>query len=414
MTRWCYGIHTYRFQDVGKNHRQLRKELGVQEIMVYVRRRVVAQIGHLARKSPQDPAKQLLFGFVSERDRVFRYRRRGRGRQTTQPPKMIKKHYEDTLQEIVCEGFDFRMWPLLAQDRNYWKRLVKLTDFSEPIKGAGPQGPSTATTSRIRHTEELEEAGETETVMSATGRRSVRSKCPLRCGWRGCQITKHIAAAHPLHPVTFRCTGCDQSFDTRVSVNYHLRYECVEASIVTVIRQSNVYKWDTNAGFLRTYPPDAAHDASIKPYPEGWLTNKNPETKQQTREVMAELGAVQDDKPLAEGVRVWNGERGTEMVERSEQRQQILNEADTDDVDNLATAQRRMFYRTMACTHSGEHMGWGLPTEEDRWRAPRLRLRVRRWLRSRVVENQLASCSLLRALAEGPLAAQGRRAPDLG
>ena len=62
----------------------------------------------------------------------------------------------------------------------------------------------------------------------------------------------------------------------------------------------------------------------------------------------------------------------------------------------------------------GEHMGWGLPTEEDRWRAPRLRLRVRRWLRSRVVENQLASCSLLRALAEGPLAAQGRRAPDLG
>ena len=85
---------------------------------------------------------------------------------------------------------------------------------------------------------------------------------------------------------------------------------------------------------------------------------------------MAELGTVQDTEPTAEGIRVWNGEENAELVDRSDKRQRILNEAGVkrqrildeagvDDEDELMTQQRQQFYRTMAYTHSVEHMGRG-------------------------------------------------------
>ena len=112
------------------------------------------------------------------------------------------------------------------------------------------QRPSSATVSSIRRAGRLEAAGETETVVGATGKESTRSRCPLRCGWRWCQVMKHISSVRPLHPVTFKCTVCNSSFKTKLLTNNHIQDTCIGATIITEIREGNVYKWDNQAGFL--------------------------------------------------------------------------------------------------------------------------------------------------------------------
>ena len=101
ITRWTtYGVHMRDLQREGsKGHRQLRQEMGVGEIMKYVRRRLLVQTGHLIRKPIEDPAKQLLLGHVAGRE-ITRRTRSGRrtGRQT-QPPKTLQRYIRQTLDE---------------------------------------------------------------------------------------------------------------------------------------------------------------------------------------------------------------------------------------------------------------------------------------------------------------------------
>ena len=70
------------------------------------------------------------------------------------------------------------------------------------------------------------------------------------------------------------------------------------------------------------------------------------------QKIMAELGAARDAEVTSEGVRVWNGEGGAEILDRSDRRQQILDAAGVEDVDDLEVGQRKMFYGTMAYTRS--------------------------------------------------------------
>ena len=65
-------MRTHAFQDLGMKHVQLRKKLGIADVMTYVHRRLLVQAGHLVRKPMKDPAKQLLLGHVA--DGVISYR----------------------------------------------------------------------------------------------------------------------------------------------------------------------------------------------------------------------------------------------------------------------------------------------------------------------------------------------------
>ena len=117
-------------------------------------------------------------------------------------------------------------------------------------------------------------------------------------------------------------------FQTRLQVNNHQRDECIEATTVTEIRASNVYKWDSQHEFLRTYPLDTViinGKPNRLPFLMGWLDNTTATVTQQTRDIIAEIGAVQDPTIKAEGVRVWNGDNDTELVDRSDQKQRILD-----------------------------------------------------------------------------------------
>ena len=381
MTRWVYGIHTYYFQDVGKTHDQLREELGIRDIMTYVRRRVIGQIGHIARMRPDNPAKQLMFGFVDERtrDKVI-YRRGGRGRQSTRPPRMILNYYMDTLKTVMFPGFDIRIWQLQAQDKSFWQDVVRGATFELPRGGDGPRGPSAATVADRLRAEQLEAAGETTREMTVSGRTMVRSKCPLHCGWVGCNVMKHIASAHPLHPTIFRCSNCDRKFKFKDSMTRHLRNECIDAHSVTEVLESNVYKWDIRKKYLRTYAPGTPlpiRGDHHKPYPEGWLLSKRRKVTPDQRRVMLELGAVEDEDLRAEGIRVWNGKDGAELLQRSAERQQILDDAGVEDAEDLTPDQRRRFFRTMAFTNSDVYLGWGKNRLPLKGR-PRVRNRVMR------------------------------------
>ena len=166
---------------------------------------------------------------------------------------MIRKYYADTLKETKYLGFDWRIWSLQAQDKEFWRQLVRGATFDKSTHGGSPQGPSSATISMRRRADRLEALGETETVVGSTGTRSVSSRCLLRCGWKKeCNVTKHIVSTHTLRPVTFRCAGCDQRFTTKTLMNNHLRDD---AHSITEIRKGDKYKWDDKHGFLAACLP---------------------------------------------------------------------------------------------------------------------------------------------------------------
>ena len=106
ITRWTYGVHARVFQDVGKTHKELRAEMGLGEVMTFVHRRVLVQAGHLVRKPIEDPAKQLLFGHVSDRVVVRRNRSGGRTGRQSQPPETMTRYIRQTLSEQTYPGFD--------------------------------------------------------------------------------------------------------------------------------------------------------------------------------------------------------------------------------------------------------------------------------------------------------------------
>ena len=363
MTRWTYGVHTPLFQELGKTHAQLRSEMGMQEIMTYVTKRVLTQIGHLVRKPPDDPAKQLMFGYVADRKAPGRHRTGGRRGRSVKPPRRIQQYYADTLAEVTYEGYDHRIWFLLAQDRGYWMRVSAL-GTPTPTAGGGPQGPSLTTVTLRLHAQTLAEGGLTTTTTGTTGRTLTRSTCPLRCGWVGCYVKKHIMVAHPLHPVTYRCTGCEREGAHHVPMVRHARTSHVGASIVPVLGPSCKYKWDYKLGFLRTYPPGTPTPitSASQPYPEGWLRSTPHSTHHEDSGAIGGLhgSTIDRGEATARGVCVWNGEGGTEALQRSERRAAILQQAGARTVEDLSQHQRRQFFRTMAYARSDDgNDGWG-------------------------------------------------------
>ena len=50
MLKWGYGVHTPDFRSTRLTKKSNAKALGVDPIMLYVKRSVIIQIGHIARK----------------------------------------------------------------------------------------------------------------------------------------------------------------------------------------------------------------------------------------------------------------------------------------------------------------------------------------------------------------------------
>ena len=372
ITRWTWGVHGRKFQNLGKTHEQLRKDLGVQEIMTYVRRTTLVQIGHLARKLHEDPAKQLLFGHVA--NRVLVRRTRGaRGRQT-QPPKTLQRYYRQTLEEQHFPGFDMRIWALLAQDRTWWRNMARAATSTTGFGGPNVESLATKAT-RIRKQRRRSQKMIT-TMVDDEGNEQEFEKCPLRCGYVGkpSQISKHICAMHPLHPTQYYCDECGYSHENKARVTIHVEkdHKAGEAEVKVRVLPSCVYKWDKKKRFLRTYPPGTLpNDRRARPYPEGWLCDHRDETD------IIEGGdrrRYRGDDPRAEGIMDWNGKGDSESDVRAEKRREILNGRR---VEDLSERELRRWMRTKSYTQSDDgHMGWGAKGKLTRYKQRRQHQRV--------------------------------------
>ena len=384
ITRWTYGVRTHKFQDLGMRHTQIRKKLGLQEIMTYVRRRVLRQIGHLVRKPIEDPSKQLLLGHVADRVTVKQTRTGGgRGRQT-QPPKLIQRYYRNVLDEQIAPGFDMRIWFLLAQDRNWWRKFAQQATHTTGFAGSGVQ--SLATRAREVRRQRRVQQGHITTEVNEDGEVEEWEICPLRCGFKGrpTQIAKHIAEKHPLHPVQHYCSACNFPEDATGRV----RKSVVKAHIETGHEEGlsrikvrhlpqYVYRWDHKAGYLRTYPPGTLpHDRRAKPFPEGWLvqserrtTNSESSISMDGENVSDAVTNVHSGEPTCEGIEPWNGDSEQEAQERAVKREAILRGRQLSDLNER---ELRNWMRTKSYTRSDDGcMGWGRKGKLARYKTPR-------------------------------------------
>ena len=367
ITRWTYGIHAYVFQDVGKTHKQLRKKMGLGEMMMFVHRRVLVQAGHLARKPIEDPAKQLLFGHVSGRVTVQRTRAGGRTGRQTQPPKTMQRYIRQTLSEQVYPGFDLRIWQLLAQDRTWWKEMAHAATATTSFGGSNVK--SLASRAAAIRKQRRRHQGMIRTTYNMDGDEIEVEVCPLRCGFVGRNMVKHISQKHPLHPVAHHCDACGFSHLMKGYVTRHViqSHDIGEAKVKARIMSGYVYKWDNRKKYLRTYPPGTLpNDKNAEPYPEGWLGDSGegfgdddtplPDEDDDDARRSVEISNVTVDTDTAV-VYGWYGDDPQEASARSQRRSDILQGRD---VSELSEHELRRWMRTLSYTRSDDkYMGWG-------------------------------------------------------
>ena len=308
MCKWAHGVHNKVFQDTGLTAVKMRKNLGVEPIMTYVKRNVITQIGHIARKSIENPAKQLLFGWVSGR----KMRRGGaRGRRKKNPQRTLQEYYKTVLMEIPHPDFDMRIWSLMAQDRNLWRKFAHSVTGVTHLGGGRKRSLANRTDALQRWRREAK--GDDVTTHDPTLLRPNRlkhsAKCPLRCGWQGEGISRHIQHEHPLHPVCYECVECNEATRSWTQAIAHMKvHGGAEVSVKKM--DGDNYKWDHRKGFLRAIPK-----GQTKPRPEGWLHKTFKKSLQKT-------GPTRVDS-LWE----WNGVGDSERQRRSDQRDRILGDA---------------------------------------------------------------------------------------
>ena len=325
MLKWAYGVHTSDFRSTGLTKKSMLVALGVEPIMVYVKRSVIRQIGHIARKSVENPAKQLLLGRVSNRKP-----RRDEDRKRKQVPRTLQQYYETMLREIPDPRFDMRIWSLQAQDRDLWRQMARSMKASTHGGGGGRQ--SMANRAQRYHAERRVSRGESRATPAPTDPRPSRVKhwniCPLKCGWKGDNVQAHILKAHPLHPVHYKCTTCDVISRQHSHAVIHSKSHGGAAAIEVVKMQADEYKWDHKRGFLRVICKDSG---KVKPI--GWLSNTF-------------KGAVRITGPTrVDELWRWDGENGVEEAEREAQRQRILNGRQ---VQELSQREKRLWMKTKA------------------------------------------------------------------
>ena len=323
MLKWAYGVHTPDFQSTGLTKKSMLKALGVQPIMVYVKRAVIVQIGHIARKPVENPGKQLLLGRVANREP-----RRGEDRTGKQVPRTLQQYYETMLREIPDPRFDMRIWSLQAQDRDLWREMSRSVKASTHGGGGGRQ--SMANRAQRYHAEMRESRGETRATPAPTDLRPSRVKytnvCPLKCGWKGDNVQAHILKAHPLHPVHYKCTECEVTSRQRSHAVIHSKSHGGAATIEVVKMEAEVYKWDHKKNFLRVMCRDTG-----KPKPTGWLSKTF-------------KGAVRITGPTrVDELWRWDGKDGIEAEERKARRRAILGGRE---VRELSARERRMWMKT--------------------------------------------------------------------
>ena len=345
MLKWAFGIHNPNFQATGQTRKSMMKALEVQPIMVYLRRSVVQQIGHIARKSVHNPAKQLLFGWVADR---APWKRGATGRRKA-PPRTLKEHYKATLKEIPDPLFDMRIWSLQAQDRNLWRRFARSVHGNTHFGGGQLGSTSMATrTQNMRHDRRVVR-GDVVTTEDPTELQPDRKKhitiCPLRCGWRGQGIGQHIATAHPLHPVEYQCVECGYKTENKAQSSRHVKQHG-GAEVRTILKNDcDRYRWDYRDKYLRVIPA-----GTTEPRPPGWLKAKTKRYK--------------DKSTRVRGLFKYKGIDDEDRQRRSDRRRQVLANEGVDSWRELSRFGQRRWLKTWAF-----YDGWG-PKDILRTRRP--------------------------------------------
>ena len=360
MLKWGFGIHKYRFQETGETRESMLRALQVQPIMVYLRRAVVQQIGHIARKPIENPSKQLLFGWVADR---VPWRRGARGRRKA-PPRTLKEYYKTTLKEIPHPDFDYRIWSLQAQDRSLWRRFAHSVHGNTHYGGGKLGQQSMSTRTQALRTWRHKVRGEVTTTDDPTelqpNRKKHWTKRPLRCGWEGESIGRHIATKHPLHPVDYVCVECKHKTDSKRKMSAHVKMHG-DAEIKVVVRKdADDYRWDYRSKFLRIIPK-----GQKKPRPVGWMIDSIESQKNKSQK---------NKKPeRIRGIFKYKGVDVTEKQRRSDRRLQLLEAEGVNHWRELSAPMKRQWLQTMA--HS---VGWGKMEKFRARRQPHAAVRRRR------------------------------------
>ena len=353
MLKWTFGIHHVNFRDTGQTKRSMMKALGVQPIMVYVRRAVVQQIGHIARKSIENPAKQLLFGWVADR---VPWRRGATGRRKA-PPRTLREYYKATLKEIPHPMFDMRIWSLQAQDRNLWRKFAHSVHGNTNFGGGHLGSTSMATRTQALRDQRLAARGDVVTEDDPTqlqpNRKRHWTKCPLRCGWEGEAIGQHIANEHALHPVQYQCVECEYTTNSKAQVSRHVKRHGGADVRVALCDHPDTYRWDYRSKFLRAIP-----HGEEKPRPVGWLKAKPKRYK--------------DESSVIRGLFKYKGENNEEQQLRAARRKEILRSENVSGWRELSRRMQRRYLKTLAATE-----GWG-PKDVLRTRRPELHTKRKR------------------------------------
>ena len=213
-----------------------------------------------------------------------------------------------------------RIWSLLAQDRKWWKTMSHAA--TETTGFGGPEVKSLATRATAARKQSRWNKGMiTKRQKGDTEEEEEIESCPLRCGFRGIHIAKHIALKHPLHPVQYYCTACGFEHSSKYSVTNHVQkeHEVGESEVKAHILPSCVYKWDEIAGYLRTYPPGTLpNNRAARPYLKDWM-GKQPEEGEDEMFIPTDDGTsehVPRFGPEATGIHDWVGDNDQEMAER--------------------------------------------------------------------------------------------------
>ena len=199
-----------------------------------------------------------------------------------------------------------------------------------------------------------------------TGDVRILEKCPLRCGFVGQNMSKHITEQHPLHPVKYCCSACDFTHGRKSEVTMHVskEHEFGKATVKAHVMSPCVYRWDPKKKYLRTYPPGTLpYDRQSKPYPEGWLRqNEGYSDDSSSDDDLDVLRSVENPTapeidPARCIIGAWLGENDQDIAKRSQRRAEILKGRQMAD---LSEKELRSVLRTMSYTRSDDgHMGWG-------------------------------------------------------
>ena len=200
FVRRCLCITFDPNTEVRYTHAQMLHMLGVPSLLTLLQQRLAMWMGHVARMSPDRHPHAALFGVPA-----------GRSFSSGGHHSFVSRA-KALLQQLP--GIDERTWPVTAQDRQRWSRLVEQLEIVPQVRGVDGDDKYFSFPGRARSSE-------------AQG----NSVCCPDCDYvaRNTQgLRRHISQKHATGDRVWRCSHCGKEFVRKGALTTHLE-TCVMA-----------------------------------------------------------------------------------------------------------------------------------------------------------------------------------------